>query len=60
VRNRNAYYQEHPEELLNWEDALKQIKTDWFLPLLVFLTNSQHTGNGTCMASNWAPFTVNP
>jgi hypothetical protein len=28
VRKRKAYYQEHPEELLNWEDALKQIKTD--------------------------------
>ena len=28
IRKRKAYYKQHPEELIDWDDAQKMIKTD--------------------------------
>ena len=28
IRSRKAYYKQHPEELIDWDDAQKMIKTD--------------------------------
>ena len=28
IRSRKEYYKQHPEELIDWDDAQKMIKTD--------------------------------
>ena len=37
VRKRKEYYTQHPDELIDWEDAQKMINTDYCRPIKSFI-----------------------